>query len=141
MLVSEVMTTDLPTVDIAGSLREATVEMLELDRSNVLLAEDGEPVGLLTFRKALIACCQTNAPIDDIPLAKFTRGFDVTVEPSTTLLFAIGHMKRANVTVLPVQEDLDIVGLVTREDVVRNVSNFRKEAARIKDQRSRWKQP
>ena len=141
MLVNEIMTTDLPTIDVGDSLGAATRWMLDHDRSTILLTEDDDPVAVLTFRKALIACCQTNAPIDDIPLAKFTRGFDITVEPDTTLLFAISQMTRAKVDVLPVQEDLEIVGLITREDVVRNVSNFRKEAARLQGQRARWRQP
>ncbi len=138
MLVSEIMIEDFATVTESASLEDAAIGMLKSDHEYLIVTDDGEPVGLITPRRALVACVKTGKPIDEIPVSGFATGFPVTVEPDTPVLFAISHMRRAQVEVLPVQTDLSIVGVVTRSGIVQNVSNLRNEALNNAKEESKW---
>jgi len=138
MLVKDIMITEFATVDQSASLKDAAVGMVKSDHEFLIVTEDDQPSGLITPRRALVACVKTGKPIDSIPSSGFANGFPVTIEPDTPVLFAISHMRRSQVDVLPVQKDLSIVGVVTRSEIVNNVSNMRNEAINNASEGAKW---
>ncbi|MFB6163444.1 MAG: CBS domain-containing protein [Halococcoides sp.] len=141
MLIRDVMSPDFHTAPRSESLRTAVGIMLRSDAEAVVLTEDGDPNGLITQRKALVAAFKTDDPLTEIPLDGFGSGFRVTVAPDTTVLFAIGRLISADQDVLAVIEDLDLVGIVTREDMLDEYSNLQREAIEADEKRSEWESP
>lgn len=141
MLVSEIMIEEFATVETSGTLKDAVVTMLKSDHDYLIVTDDGQPTGLITPRRALVACVKTGKPIHEIPVSGFASGFPVTIEPDTPVLFAISHMRRSQVDVLPVQDGLSIEGVVTRNEIVQNVSKMRTEAINNAQEEQEWTDP
>lgn len=138
MLVSDIMITEFTTVDQSASLEDAAIGMIKSDHEFLIVTENDQPTGIITPRRALVACVKTGKPIDSIPVSGFTTGFPATIEPDTPVLFAISHMRRSQADVLPVKEDLSIIGVVTRTEIVQNVSNMRNEAINNAKEGVKW---
>ncbi|MFW6436021.1 MAG: CBS domain-containing protein [Halococcoides sp.] len=138
MLISEVMSTDFRTVPRSESLKAAVGVMLKADVEAVIITDGGDPSGIVTRRKALIASFKTDDPLSEIPLAGFSSGFPTSVAPDSTVLFAIGQLVSSNLEVLPVIDDLDLVGIVTRENMLDEYSNLRNEAFDSLERRTEW---
>jgi tRNA nucleotidyltransferase (CCA-adding enzyme) len=129
MLVEDIMSEDFATVDRGKSLHEAATRIVKRDLNNIVMTNSSDdPVGIVTQKRSLIACIKTKKAMHNIPLSGFSTGFKKRIEPSTPVLFASSRMVDEGVEALPVQDGMDIVGVLTKEDVVRNVSNLRKEA-------------
>lgn len=138
MLVRNLMTSDFETVARDASLYVAVETMLRSGTEYVVLTSDEEPDGLITQRKALIACYKTERALPEIPVSGFAVGFPTTIKPDATALLATGHLVKADVSVLPVVEGLELVGVVTREDLLDNSSNLRREVFEQDERRDDW---
>lgn len=122
------MTTDFLTVDADGTLADAIGEQLAAGVETSVITIDGDPAGLLTPRAALRLAFETGKPLDEIPLRQLATGFDVTLPPHTTELFAIATMIKNDASVIPVIEGLHVRGILTQNDIMAHITTFRKEA-------------
>jgi CBS domain-containing protein len=127
VLVRDIMTTDVQRVDRSTTLAAAVERMLRNETDHVVVMEDDTPTALVTRRKALLAAFKTGDPLADIPLSGFGRGFDRIGRPDRTVLLSVGELKRAGADCLPILEDTNVVGVLTRRDVLENVSNITSE--------------
>lgn len=141
MLIKQIMTTEVETISRDRSLREAVETMLRNDVNHVIVREEGAPTAIVTRRKVLVACYKTDNALSDIPVAGFGRGFEGTLDPNRTLLFAAGQMKRAEIDSIPVLDDREVVGVLTKDDILDNVSNITDEALETEQQRDNWTAP
>lgn len=141
MLIRDVMSTDVRRVPRSESLRTAVGVMLRTNVEAVVLTADGDPNGLITMRKALIAAFKTDDSLSEIPLQGFASGFSVSVAPDSTVLFGIGRLVSSDLDVLPVLDGLELVGIVSREDMLDEYSNLRREAIEDNEKRSEWESP
>ncbi|WEL18927.1 CBS domain-containing protein [Halorhabdus sp. BNX81] len=138
MLIRDVMSTDYLTVSRDRSLRAAVEILLKDGRESIIITDGDDPDGLITQRSALIACYKTDDPLSEIPVSGFASGFPTSVKPDATVLFAIGQLINADTDVLPVVEGLELVGVVTREDMLNEYTNLRNEAFNTVEQRKDW---
>jgi len=138
MLISDVMNTDYRTVARSESLKTAVGVMLRADVEAVIITDEDDPSGIVTRRKALVASFKTDDPLSEIPLAGFSSGFPTSVGPDSTVLFAIGRLVSSDLEVLPVVDGLDLVGIVTRQDMLDEYTNLRNEAFDTLERRSDW---
>jgi CBS domain-containing protein len=138
VLVRDIMTTDIETVSRETTLDEAVERMLRNRTQYVVVLEDGDPSAFLTRRKALIAAYRTDAPLSDIPISGFARGFDHATPPDRTVLLSAGRMRQAETDCLPVVEDLEVVGVLTRDDIIEHVPNMRRETLEADRDSRRW---
>ncbi len=138
MLVREIMTTDVETVPRERSLEEPVGTMLREDVDHVIITEDSSPAGVVTRRKALAAAYRTGDPLSEVPLSTFARGFEASVEPTRTVLLSVGQLRRSSADCLPVVDDLDVVGVLTKDDVLDNVSNITTETLEADRQSREW---
>lgn len=139
MLVSEITTTDVVTVDATQSLRDAIAAMRDGGTTYCVVESDGIPSGLITQQDALEVCFRTGRPLQSIPLDPFVRGFATTVEPHKTVYYAVGKMISADVDVLPIKDGLDIVAVLTQADVMANLTNLTRETVDNLRRGSSWK--
>lgn len=138
MLVREIMTKEIETLSRDSTLRQAVGEMLRQGVDHVIVTEDDSPAGIITRKKALVAAYKTDDPIGDIQLSAFGLGFDVTIEPARTVLLSVGHLQRSDADCLPVIDDLSVVGVLTKDDIIHNVSNIKKETLEANQQGREW---
>lgn len=141
MLIKDIMTTDLITVDEGSTLHAAVERMLAEEAPYGVVTNGGVPSGLITDRKALETCYETGKPMTEIPVRNLAGGFDVTLAPDTTVLFAIATMVKHGRDALPVMDGIELEGVLTRGDVMANVQRFRREAIDLEGRQERWESP
>jgi len=140
VLIRDVMSREYLTVKRGQSLRDAVEAMLKEGQESVIITNEGEPDGLITRRSALIAAYKTDEPLSKVPVSGFASGFPTSVKPDATVLFAIGQLINADEEVLPVVEDLELVGVVTRENLLDEYTNLRNEAFDTIERRKEWEE-
>lgn len=131
MLVEEVMTTDVVTCDVDTSIRTAAELMLEHRIGSVVVCHEDTPTGIVTETDVLHAGYVTDRAFSKIPLKPVTSHPLITIEHGATLRRATDKMKRENVKKLPVVEDMDLVGIVTTQDVIRHYPDLKAEVHKV----------
>jgi len=135
MLVKDVMTTEVITVSASAPLKEAAELLIEHGVSGMPVVEDERVVGVISKQDFLVKeqgpaeaqrlpAWLTHHSRDEAKLAARTvRGAmsspAVTVTPSATVSGAARRMLDAGVDRLPVLDGDELVGIVTRTDLVR----------------------
>ncbi|MDD2915275.1 MAG: EAL domain-containing protein [Gallionella sp.] len=132
----KVMSRNIVTVDIDDTIADAISLMSKNRYSCVVVTREGLPHGILTERDVVRL-----APIiDDLagaPIGGMVRTPLVTIPPDTALPDAIRQMDQHNIRHLVVTENDQLLGLLTRHDLVKTLQgsyvNFLHET--IQDQR------
>lgn len=137
MLVSDAMTANVVTVPVDGPLRNAVELMLESDIGSVVVERGGDPEGIVTQSDVLRMAFDTGDPIESIPIEAAMSHPLVTVAPGATVRAAVRRMREAGVKRLAVTEGIDLVGIVTQSDIVRNHSLLLREAIHHEEIRHR----
>jgi len=139
MLVRELMTTDVVTVDVDGTARDAVEALLDHDVGSVIVTSDeGHPVGLITETDTLRASYQSGRQFEDIEIREFADRPVVTTKPDSTVQFVAYQMAQEGVKKVPVMDDLDLVGIVTLTDIVWHLSEIRQEAMALEAAHKEW---
>lgn len=138
VLVRDVMTTDIVTIDVEASLQAAVEKLLEHGVGSVIVLKDGEPAGLVTETDTLTAAARTGKPLAEIPLRPLCERPVVTTNPDRTVTHVAGRMLEEDVKKFPVLDGLDIVGIVTLTDVVVSLSDIRSEARELAERHYDW---
>ena len=136
MRVRDLMTTDLVTVGPDMSLKEAAKRMLEAGISGLPVTDNGQVVGIITEADFVSTEAERGMPKragllrffvkgeDPIPSTERTVGdvmtTDVrTVGPDADHVEVARIMEINGIKRLPVVEDWDLVGLVSRKDILK----------------------
>jgi CBS domain-containing protein len=138
MLIREIMTTDLVTVEAGATLREVTGALLDNGVGSVVVVDDGIPTGLITESDVLRAAHERDTPLSELSTGPLTQEPLVTVEPDASVGLASRRMLDEGVKKLPVVDDLDLVGIVTLTDVVYHLSDLRTEAEGLARRHYDW---
>jgi CBS domain-containing protein len=124
LLVKEVMTKDVMTIESSAPTKEAAELMDKHDIGCLIVMNKGKPVGIVTERDMLKrVLLQFRDP-------RITRVGDVmstpliASSPETELREAMKLMNKRRIKKLPVVEDGLVIGLVTFTDVVRSIGYF-----------------
>lgn len=133
MLVRELMTTDVVTVDVAATLREAVGRLLTEDVGSVVAVNDGTPAGVVTETDALTAAHERGEPLGRIPVRDLVHSPLVTTDPDRTVRGVAQTMADEGVKKVVVTEELSVVGIVTLTDIVYRFADLQKEAAAAVD--------
>jgi CBS domain-containing protein len=132
--VKDVMISDLATLDVSTSIRDAAKLMDKKDIGCIIVTKNQLPIGILTERdfvkriaakeKALTASLEE---VMSTPL--------IEIDPNETVWEAAQIMKTNNIHKLPVKKDNQIIGIVTTTDLVKICSiGSDSEMRRICDQ-------
>jgi CBS domain-containing protein len=148
MLVKDVMTEQVVTIAPSASLKDAARLMLEHGISGIPVVEEGRVVGVLSDRDFLVKEQGPLEPsrwlawltdpvtmVDEAKLQAHTvRGAmtvpAITVWKSASLAFAAQRMLSSDVSRLPVLDGDQLVGIVTRTDLVRAFTRTNEEIER-----------
>lgn len=140
MLVQDLMSTDVVTVDRDASLRRAVKALLENEVGSVIVVEDDQPVGIVTESDALRAGYVTEKPFGEIAVTDLAHRPVITTKPEATVPFVARKMAKEDVKKVPVMDDLDLVGIITLTDIVRHLSDLRIEAGDVATAPDEWEQ-
>jgi CBS domain-containing protein len=138
MQVRDLMTEDVVTVGVERSLRTGARRMLRRGVGSIVAVHDGVPVGIVTETDALRAGATRDATFADIPIGAVMSRPLVYVRPDQSVRSAVERMRDEDVKKLPVRADLELVGVLTLTDVVRNLDAIRKEAADLVRSHEGW---
>lgn len=127
MIVEDLMSTEVVTVSIERSVRAAVEKMLGGHIGSVIVVKDDNPTGIVTETDVLKAGYATDNCFSEISLSNVMSSPLVTVSPDKSLRTAMQTMKEKNIKKLPVQEGLDIVGILTMTDVNRQYNQIVQE--------------
>lgn len=138
MLVRDLMTTDVVTVDADASLAEAARSMLSAGVGSVIVTRDGTPTGIVTESDALAAGAVADVPFEGIDLAEVMSEPLVTIEPDITVRAAVERMDAEDVKKLTVLDGMTLLGILTMTDVVQSYHDIVREAHQLDDRREGW---
>ncbi|MEU9047782.1 MULTISPECIES: CBS domain-containing protein [unclassified Kitasatospora] len=120
MRITDLMTTPPVTVTPRATARDAAREMSEQQVGCVLVAEHETLHGILTDRDLVVrALAQGTAP--DAPVSELMSAPAVTVDTTDDLDAAYRAFRRTGVRRLPVLDGHRLVGVLTIDDLFRDV--------------------
>lgn len=138
MLVREIMSTDLVTVDHEGRLDDVAGAMVENRVGSVIVVGDEQPLGIVTETDVMLAGLLAGERFAAISVVDAMSSPLVTVSPDETVRAAAERMKTEEVKKLPVADGLDLVSIVTMTDVVYHETDLIEEAHRRAERREEW---
>ncbi|MFI9028327.1 CBS domain-containing protein [Streptomyces sp. NPDC053560] len=118
-LVREVMTPAVTAVHPDASLVEAAQLMRAHDIGDVLVAEDGKLVGVVTDRDIVLRAVANGVDPLGVPCLAVCTREPVTVGPEEPVSAAVSLLRRKAVRRLPVVRDGAPVGMVSIGDLAR----------------------
>jgi signal-transduction protein with cAMP-binding, CBS, and nucleotidyltransferase domain len=117
-LVSDIMKTNVISIDGTKTIKEAASLMNEAKIGSIIITKDDIPVGILTERDFV-----TKIAVEEIPLSVSLSEVMIkpllVVNPNQTVWEAAEIMKNMQVHRLVVQEGNKIIGMVTTTDLVK----------------------
>jgi CBS domain-containing protein len=117
--VSDLMTTDLATVEPATSLQQAAQLMRDKNVGDVVVAEANELVGLLTDRDITVRAVADNRSAKDTKVGDIASKELRMLSPDDDLDAAVALMRDGAVRRAPVVDGGKLVGIVSLGDLAR----------------------
>jgi len=138
MLVRDVMSTNVVTVDANAAVRDAVGRMLDAGVGSVVVTKEDNPAGMLTKQDVLRVGHDHDRPLSEIPVYAATSRPLVTARPSEPVRVAAARMFDEDVHHLPVAEDTALEGIVTATDLLAAQDDLLAEAREDAEQREEW---
>ena len=138
MRVSDILSPSVVTVDVESSLAEAVGKMLDADVGSAVVTDDGVPGAMITEYDVLDATYRTDEPLSSIPVRAAASAPLVTIGPSASARRAAEEMDDHSVHRLVVVDGLDVVGVVSTTDLIRNYTGIREDERKRADAEYEW---
>jgi isocitrate dehydrogenase len=123
--VGDVMTRNLMTVGDDSSIEDAMHLMREHDVSSVVVEPDGQGQwGILTRRDIVNRVVRDNQSPANVKVVNFATRPVVTVTPDADLHDAAGTLSDKGISRLLVEQNEQIIGIVTETDIFQTVEQF-----------------
>jgi CBS domain-containing protein len=119
MKVFDVMSTDVVTTGITGSLSEATKRMLEREVGCIVVTNKEAVVGMITKGDILKKAFLKGVVAGKVSAKKVMSQPVFTISPDATLEEASKLMTEKGISKLPVVKEKKLVGIITSTDVIR----------------------
>ncbi len=128
MNVGEIMKRDLITIDSNAKISEAVSKMKDNDIQQLPVMSEGKYVGMLTYKNILRrGSVRTNSRVYNFSIIA------PRINESSNVIEAVKLLKESGLNSIPVLEKEKLVGIVTRLDIIRNISEIYSNASRTKN--------
>jgi len=117
-LLSEIMTTNIVTIDITERVEEAIRLMVKFDIGSVVITDKLKPVGIITERDITRAALRGDSLLR-LPVRSLMSRPLQTGTPDMEIWRTFETMLRLGVRRLPLIENGKLVGIVTEKDLTR----------------------
>ena len=122
VLVKEIMTKDVKTVNNNTTVKEVIALMTKFDKDAILVVQSGKPTGIITVKDVLIRAVEMGAPLSTIIARMVYTNPLVVIDESATVEEAANLMKHWRIKHLPiVDKEGALVGMVNDRDVIYSV--------------------
>ena len=118
MLVSEVMTKNVFTLDVKANVAEIAGEMTRHNVSSIVVTKKGDAVGIITERDIVRKVVAEDKEPGNIPASDIISSPLITVRPSTNIIDAARIMLKHDIRRLIVKENGSASGIVTDKDLL-----------------------
>ena len=128
MQVREIMSTDIEVVDRNDNLRTVEERMATKQLRHLPVLEQGEIVGMVTQRDLFKAAMSSTmgygekaqqAYLQSVRVKEIMVYPVVTIAPDTSVAAAADMLMNKGIGCLPVVEDQQLIGIVTKTDLLR----------------------
>jgi CBS domain-containing protein len=119
IIVKEAMNTNLTIVESKASVLEAAQRMKINKIGNVLIIENGRPIGILTESDILKKVVAEDKNARDVLVKDVMSTPIIVIDPYISLEEAMKTMGRCNIRRLPVVEKGEFIGMITQKDISR----------------------
>lgn len=134
MKVSEVMTTEVETVQMNSTLEEAaSIMKVENVGAIPVVDEDDELVGIITDRDIVVRCVAEGKDPSDTSVEEVLSHELETIEPDVDVEEAARLMADKQIRRLPVCEDGELVGMISLGDLAVKASQPEASAAALRE--------
>jgi len=117
--VKDIMTKDVVTIDVNGSVFEAAELMSAKSVGCLVVTDKAAPVGIVTERDFVRRIVAKRVPLD-VKVSEIMSKSLVTVSPDASIRHAARLMSDYKIRRLPVLKQNQLVGIVVANDFVRN---------------------
>jgi CBS domain-containing protein len=124
LLVREVMTPSVISVEASSSVRDAAQVMIERGVGSVIVMEAGRPVGILTERDVLRRVVVKGLDPVKTKVGEVMSSPLVTVSADAYMIDASRLMAQRDIRRLLVVEGDKPVGVVTEKDLLRGLTKY-----------------
>ena len=132
--VKDVMISDLATLDVSTSIRDAAKLMDKKNVGCIIVTKNQLPIGIITERDFVKRIVAKEKPLT-ASLEEVMSTPLIEIDPNETVWEAAQLMKINNIHKLPVKKDNQVIGIVTTTDLVKICSiGSDSEMRRICDQ-------
>ncbi len=132
--VKDVMISDLATLDVSTSIRDAAKLMDKKNVGCIIVTKNQLPIGIITERDFVKRIAAKEKPLT-ASLEEVMSTPLIEIDPNETVWEAAQLMKINNIHKLPVKKDNQVIGIVTTTDLVKICSiGSDSEMRRICDQ-------
>ncbi|SDY42439.1 CBS domain-containing protein [Halobellus clavatus] len=138
MRVSEVASADVITIGVDATVRDAVERMLDSDVGSAVVTDEGVPGGILTKSDVLRAAYRTDDPLSSIGVSAAASAPLITIGPDASARRAAEKLHEHDVHRLVVVDGMDVVGVVSTTDLIRNYGGIRSAARRRADAEYDW---
>src|SRR5271156_6427123 len=107
------------TVTPDTTLQQAIDSMAERDIGSLVVMEDGEPVGMLTFREIILILRENKGSVGTTTIRKVMDDHPLTCTPETDVNEVRRMMLEHHVRYLPVMESRTLMGVISFYDVAK----------------------
>jgi CBS domain-containing protein len=119
--VREVMTKDVPQVDVSSSVLDASKVMNQRKANGVVVFQEGKPVGMFTDRSLLRRFVKLNKRPEEVKVKEVMAPL-LKIAADASVKEAAKKILEQGVTRLGVFENDELVGWVTVTDIARDSS-------------------
>ncbi len=116
------MTSKIISIDEAAKITDAIKKMVDHNIGSIVVRRDDEYVGILTERDILRTINKENIYSPDLTVGKIMSSPLITIRSDALMNKAIKLMEEKGVRRLLVEEDGNIIGIITRKDIIREAS-------------------
>jgi len=119
--VRDLMTTDVATIDVQGTVLEAAMMMHKLDVGDLVVMDGVKAEGIVTERDVVRRVVAQKKPLDT-KVSEIMSHPLITIEEEASLRKAARMMVKYRIRRLPVTKKNVLVGIVATSDFARHLS-------------------
>jgi CBS domain-containing protein len=119
LMVRDVMTKSVKTVQTGSTVREAVQKMNKFDIGSIVVMDNKRPVGIITERDILRKIVEQGIDPSVVKANDIMSYPLITAEPDQSIEEAARLMAKKGIKKLPVVEDGRLVGIVTSMDIMK----------------------
>jgi CBS domain-containing protein len=119
--VRDLMTTDVATIDVQGTVLEAAMMMHKLDVGDLVVMDGVKAEGIVTERDLVRRVVAQKKPLDT-KVSEIMSHPLITIEEEASLRKAARKMVKYRIRRLPVTKENVLVGIIATSDFARHLS-------------------